>query len=703
MVMRQLMRPGPLLYAAAWALLAPVGLVLWAVATAESIPLPALHSPAAGMLLVAAGVLLMGSGMHGLAAYGGGLPMNAYPPPRLANRGIYGWVAHPIYIGFVAAAAGAAIWSGSASGLWLVTPAAALALTALVLGYERHDLRRRFGTPPRPLIALPGTEPGPPLLRERLSVHVLVLLPWLLSYEALHLAGVPRDAVTSHLPFEAGWPVLEWTEAIYASTYAMVVLTPFLVRSRAALRGFAVSGLFATAVVSLIYIAVPLTAPPRPFDPATPLGHLLAFERAMGHTVAAFPAFHVIWPLLAAAALRSRGRVWSLVAHGWALLIAASCITTGMHSLLDVAAALAITPLLRDPARIWATLRRTAEHVANSWREWRAGPVRIINHGFYAGAGGALGAWIAGVVAGPELLGAVVMISIAGLVVAAIWGQFLEGSSVLLRPIGFYGGIAGGLAGIATLALLGLDWLTALLGFALAMPWVQAAGRLRCLVQGCCHGAPVAAHVGIRYAHSRSRVTQIAGLTGTPLHATPLYSLIGNVVTGVLLLRLQMLGAPAGIIIGAYFILNAVVRFVEESYRGEPQTPIVARLRVYQWIAAAGFLIGVAFTLAGPAAIPAAGAVGDARVLGGALLVGIIGWFVTGVDFPGSNLPFSRLAAVDGPPRMLARSAPLRPVAPVLEALQVRPSPPPLAESELLECSATAASADPAEKPAAAR
>jgi hypothetical protein len=52
---------------------------------------------------------------------------------------------------------------------------------------------------------------------------------------------------------------------------------------------------------------------------------------------------------------------------------------------------------------------------------------------------------------------------------------------------------------------------------------------------------------------------------------------------------------------------------------------------------------------------------------------------------------------------MLARSAPLRPVAPVLEALQVRPSPPPLAESELLECSATAASADPAEKPAAAR
>jgi protein-S-isoprenylcysteine O-methyltransferase Ste14 len=700
MVMRQLLRPGPLLYGAAWALVAPAGLVLWARATAGSVPLPPLHSPAAGMLLVAAGVLLMGSGMHGLAAYGGGLPMNAYPPPRLAQRGIYGWVAHPIYVGFVVAAAGAAIWGGSASGLWLVTPAAGLALAALVLGYERHDLRRRFGTLPRPRIALAAAEPGPPLLRERLSIHVLVLLPWLLSYQALHLAGVPRDAATSYLPFEAAWPVLEWTQPIYASAYAMIVLTPFLIRSRAALRGFAVSGLVATAVVSLIYIAVPLTAPPRPFEATTLSGQLLALERAMGHTVAAFPAFHVIWPLLAAAAWRSRGRGWSMVAHGWALLIAVSCITTGMHSLLDVAAALAIAPLLREPGRIWTALRRAAERLANSWREWRIGPVRIINHGFYAGAGGALGAWIAGVVAGPELLAAVVVISMAGLLAAAVWGQCLEGSSVLLRPIGFYGGIAGGLAGVAALALLGLDWMAALLGFALALPWVQAAGRLRCLVQGCCHGGPTAAHVGIRYAHSRSRVTQIAGLTGPPLHATPLYSLLGNVVTGVLLLRLQMLGAPAGIIVGGYFILNAVVRFVEESYRGEPQTPIVARLRVYQWLAVAGFLIGVAFTLAGPDAIPAAGAMADARVLGGALLVGVIGWFVTGVDFPGSNLPFSRLGPADGAPRMLAVPAPL-PSAPLgLETL--RPTPAPLfTESEWHEHSAGAAGAGSAAGPAA--
>ena len=49
--------------------------------------------------------------------------------------------------------------------------------------------------------------------------------------------------------------------------------------------------MISTALVTLIYLTVPVIAPPRPFEPRTFLGHALMFERAMSHTVAAFPAF----------------------------------------------------------------------------------------------------------------------------------------------------------------------------------------------------------------------------------------------------------------------------------------------------------------------------------------------------------------------------------------------------------------------------
>jgi protein-S-isoprenylcysteine O-methyltransferase Ste14 len=641
------LRVGPVLYGVLWALVAPALLLGWAVATEPLVPLPPLHAPLAGGLLAAVGLLLMAAGMTALAVDGGGLPMNAYPPPRLVVTGVYRLTPHPIYVGFVLIAFGASLVSGSASGLWLVAPAAALALTALVLGYERHDLRQRLGEPRTARLSLPRRGDGTPTGWERASVYVLVLLPWLLLYEAVHYAGVPRDAVASHLPFERGWPVLEWTEAVYASAYVMILATPLLVRSRAALRQFAVTGLLATALVTFVYILVPLVAPPRPFEPTTVLGRVLAYERSLSHTVAAFPAFHVIWPLIASVAWRMNGRGWGAVARIWTLLIAASCITTGMHSLLDVAAAFAIWPLLSGAERVRETLRRGAERIANSWHEWHVGPVRLINHGFYTAAGGALGLWIAGAWAGPALVVPVALVALFSLGVSAVWAQFVEGSPALLRPLGFYGGIAGGLLAFIALAAFGIDVIAVILGFGLAMPWVQAAGRLRCLVQGCCHGGPAPASIGIRYMHPRSRVTQIAVLSGVPLHPTPLYSIIANVVIGLFLLRLQMLGAAAGLVIGAYFMLNSLARFVEEAYRAEPQTPVVARLRLYQWLALGTFGLGIGFTVIAPRPIPAGGGFLEPRLLLASLVVGAVALFITGVDFPRSGRRFSRLAAVD--------------------------------------------------------
>src|SRR2546425_5716198 len=102
-------------YGAAFVLLLPVGLAAWAAATADTVPLPAPHSPPLGFGMAATGAALLLFGMVHLWRYGGGLPMNAYPPPRYVERGVYRLLPHPIYAGFVMLCAGISIGVGSAS------------------------------------------------------------------------------------------------------------------------------------------------------------------------------------------------------------------------------------------------------------------------------------------------------------------------------------------------------------------------------------------------------------------------------------------------------------------------------------------------------------------------------------------------------------------------------------------------------------
>jgi len=565
-------------------------------------------------------------GMAALAVYGRGLPMNAYPPPRYVTRGVYGWVSHPIYLGFVVLAFGVSLATGSASGLWLVSPVAALALAALVLGYEARDLRRRFGGAVRPpRLSLPGGGDGSPAAWERVSVYVLVLLPWALFGLALPLAGLPGGW--------SGWPA--------AVAGAMAALTPLVVGQREALRRFAVAGLLGLLAAALLLL----------LWPAAPV------------------AWAVLWVLLCWSGWRTRGRRWgaaalacaAVVAGGEVLAGAGGGVSGGLPSgtvfgewvgvgaaLPGVAAAVGLFLVADRHAALWRALLRGAETVANSWREWRLGPVRIINHGFYTGMGGALGALIAMRLAGPGYVLLVVAVAVAALVGAALWAQYIEGSPALLRPLGWYGGIIGGLLGIGALALLGADTLPLMGALALALPLVQAVGRLRCLVQGCCHGAPSGPECGIRYRHSRSRVTQIAGLAGVPLYPTQVWSILSNLFVAALLYRLLEAGASLGLVIGLYLILSSIARFVEEAYRGEPQTPTVARLRLYQWLALGGAVAGIPFTVVN--APPPAPAVITPGMVAAALAVGAVAWFITGVDFPSSNRRFSRLAAADNLP-----------------------------------------------------
>ncbi len=244
--------PAKALYAALFCLAIPAALVAWAAALSPLVPWPAWHSPWLGVILVLGGVTLMLAAFDSLRRHGCGLPMNAFPPPIYVSQGSYRWMRHPIYAGFCLAAAGAALATGSRGGTWVVTPMVILGCTAVVLGYERPDLERRFGEEVarhRPLLHFPADGPSPPGVSDRVSVYVLILLPWLILYYLTAGLPTPPDAFSGWLRFERGLPVLEWTEIFYASAYVMVLLAPPLAKTRRDLRLFAAAGTASMAIV----------------------------------------------------------------------------------------------------------------------------------------------------------------------------------------------------------------------------------------------------------------------------------------------------------------------------------------------------------------------------------------------------------------------------------------------------------------------
>lgn len=629
------------LYGLLFVAVLPALLVVWAHAMRNEITVATPQSILWGTVLAVTGMVVLLLGMLSLWRYGGGLPMNAFPPPRFVRAGIYALIPHPIYGGFVLICGGLAIFFGSSSGLLLVTPCVAMASAALVLGYELPDLRKRFGEQASSP-SLSSDPDSPPSLLRRLRISIAVLLPWLAGYGLIWALGRPQCAVATYTFLEQHLPVIAWTEGFYASTYLIVILTPFLVRTNEDLRRFAVRGLTAMALVFSLYLLLPFFVPPRPFQPSSVFGDLLLLERTSYSGVGAFPSFHVVWALIAASVL-GRGGMWRRAFWWtWAVLVSISCVTTGMHSVLDVLAGIAAFALVINAGRIWTLILRSTENIANSWQELHLGSLRIINHGGYAAVASFVGIAIMGSLLPARCELIPVSIFVCSIVGAALWAQWVEGSPALLRPLGFYGGMLGAIFGAIPILPLGGNLWVALAAICVAAPWIQALGRLRCLVQGCCHGRPTESVAGIVYTHPRSRVCRLAHLRGIPIHATPVYSILWNFLTGLLLLRMATLQCSSTMIGGVYLLLSGSGRFVEEAYRGEPQTKVVFGLRFYQWIAIITVLSGATVTTAHGPSIAQGFQFRESTLLLAAAC-GVIAWFVTGVDFPKSSQRFARL------------------------------------------------------------
>ena len=84
-----------------------------------------------------------------------------------------------------------------------------------------------------------------------------------------------------------------------------------------------------------------------------------------------------------------------------------------------------------------------------------------------------------------------------------------------------------------------------------------------------------------------------------------------------------------------------VARFVEEAYRGEPLTRLIAGLRFYQWLAVVSVVWGAVVS-----SLPASAAAQLAFTgpgLAWAAVFGLVAGAALGIDFPDVDRPLARL------------------------------------------------------------
>lgn len=615
---------GKFIYAVTFLILIPAVLWFWARYTQTIVALPVIKSTIAGMTLIVMGGSLMLWGMFALQFYGNGLPMNAYPPPVFVTKGPYRLFRHPIYWGFGLLMIGYFIYSGSASGLWLVSPLTVMGMVALVLGHESIDLKKRFPDQSiRTVLDYPENKTDSADFRDRLTS-----LFWVGSY--MILCNFMIDQLNGHVSpsFGGSVKVLPAFENQYLSflSFIFLMIIPFVLKGKKNLREWELSGFFALSLSAFIAFLFPAIG--------------AQYFPSQGSVLFTVPVFLLFISLRGL--FRQPGFATITLTIADLFLVVIQLINS--HSaILHLASSILIFLLSAYSLQIWIFLKNSSEKIANSWKEWVFGKVRVINHGFYVGFGAFSGILLAGILAGKEYALALLVFAVLVTIFSALWAQIIEGSAKLKRPFGYYGGLVGILFGSLAVWAMGLNsWV--IIGVAsVVMPWVQAIGRLRCLVNGCCHGSRIDNPlVGIRYLHPRSRVCNISGLKGELVHPTQLYSILWLFFVGIFLITLWNKNISASFIFGLYLILTSLGRFVEEAYRGEAQTPTIKGLHLYQWTAIISVVVGILMTvirIEHPVINPGF----SWESFSVAAICGFFIFFAMGVDFPYSNARFSRL------------------------------------------------------------
>jgi hypothetical protein len=206
--------------------------------------------------------------------------------------------------------------------------------------------------------------------------------------------------------------------------------------------------------------------------------------------------------------------------------------------------------------------------------------------GFYVAVVLTLGG---GLLAGLSLLVLCVVCAVCGLsfFVYAYLRRRLGGGEnlVLLEHVWFAEACAAGV-----LWALGEPVLAYLDPVAVGLCFFLAAGRVGCLLVGCCHGRP--SSVGIRYGEDAARDGFPRRLVGVRLFPVPAVEAAALVVIGTTGLLALHWAAP-GTVFTWFLVSYSVVRFGVEGLRGDVR-PHLLGLSVNRWMCIAELSFGVA-------------------------------------------------------------------------------------------------------------
>jgi protein-S-isoprenylcysteine O-methyltransferase Ste14 len=572
-----------ILFGALFVVVIPLCLLAWTSLLDQAYGWPAPRWPAFALAIVAAGLVLMLTAMVHLSVYGRGLPMSAFPPTRFVSAGVYRFCHHPIYLGAALLCLGLTLLTRSGSGVYVATPILAAAIIAYVLGYERPSLDARFGTASRDHQPLLSLPPATDQKASWLSKLVLTLAAIATWFLVGSLIDYARCGETCTGAYTAilNSNPLQWSK-IWVVPYLFLVLRLLPSRTNHDLQRTLIAASTGIIVGSYLYGVLPAFGP-------------------------------------------------SIGVPDWRLVVTSGIVCLGAMSY----------------GRIWDALRSFSEYVANSRRDFLVfgGRFRIINHAVYSGLAGAAGVGITGVVLGNGL--AALMLAVFLLLGAAIFAQGLwANTTTLMRPFGYWGGVVGAAVGVISVHLVfGEPLARIVLAGVLTAPVIQGIGRLRCLVQGCCHGIETSPGLGIRVWQPQSRVVILSGLRGKPILPTQMCSILFNTALGSLLLALYLsTRVSSTFIIGMYFVLTGIERFAEDAYRGEKQTRWAGPLRENQWIAVAALVVGMVTTVI-PSGIPAnTDLTIEPQLVVAMATGGLLTAFAMSMDFPRSTVHFSRLS-----------------------------------------------------------
>src|SRR5262249_59896501 len=133
------------------------------------------------------------------------------------------------------------------------------------------------------------------------------------------------------------------------------------------------------------------------------------FEPSALYSLMTFlPSPGIICAFLAAQVFGERWHCARWLFRGLAMLLGLGLVLTGRTAVLCALTAGLTIIVASHIGRACLAMRSCTECLANSWQEWRAGPVRLINHGFYAGTRGFLALGLATCLAWPGHLAAIV-------------------------------------------------------------------------------------------------------------------------------------------------------------------------------------------------------------------------------------------------------------------------------------------------------